>query len=141
LTEPIPLDTKDEDGCTPLWVAACNGNTEVVEILAQEKRVNVNSLSDNGRSPIFWPAAHGDKEAVDILIRAGAKSHYVDKDGDTALLLARQNGHEHIVKVLHDAQSAEQRESASAVLWWRHLSMIAALTLLGFISVGAFMSF
>ncbi|KAH6869629.1 ankyrin repeat-containing domain protein [Thelonectria olida] len=134
LQEPIPTDTKNSRGQTPLWIAAFNRRTDVVKILAREKNVNVDSLSASGQSPIFWPSAYGYEDVVDILVSVGAKSHFIDANGRTAVSMARQNGHERIVRVL-DAQSAQRRESVSVGhrLWWRRLLLCAALIFLGFI--------
>lgn len=135
LQEPIPKDTKNSRGQTPLWVAASNGQTDIVKILAREKNIDVDSLSASGQSPIFWPSAYGYEDIVGILLSVGAKPHFIDDYGRTAVSMARQSGHERIVRVLLDAQSAKRRESVSAgkKLRWGRLSLSASLIFLGFI--------
>ncbi|KAK4087020.1 hypothetical protein Purlil1_8539 [Purpureocillium lilacinum] len=134
LRKPIPFDTKNSKGQTPLWIAAFNRQTDVVSILVRGMHVNVNSLSAPGQSPIFWPSAYGYEDVVNILVSAGAKSHFVDADGRTAVSMARQNGHENIVRIL-DPQSIQHRETelVGRKLWWRQLSLCIGLALLGLI--------
>ncbi|KAJ4186933.1 hypothetical protein NW759_016926 [Fusarium solani] len=134
LREPIPFDTKNSKGQTPLWIAAFNRQTEVVSILVRGLHVDINSLSASGQSPIFWPSAYGYEDVVNILVSVGVKSHFIDADGRTAASMARQNGHEKIVRIL-DPQSAQHRESVlvGRQLWWRQLSLCIGLILLGLI--------
>jgi ankyrin repeat protein len=126
LRKPIPFDTKNNKGQTPLWIAACNRQADVVSILVRGRHVDVNSLSASGQSPIFWPSAYGYEDIVNILVSVGAKSHFIDTDGRTAISMARQNGHEKIVRILESAPVGRK-------LWWRQLSLCIGLTLLGLI--------
>jgi ankyrin repeat protein len=98
-------DSKNLRGETPLWIAAANGHNAVVKVLAQRLDVNVNSLSTSRRSPLFWPSCYGYKRVVAILIEAGADPDLVDKNGDTAVTIARKNGQRGIAKVLEKASS------------------------------------
>ncbi|CAG9938653.1 unnamed protein product [Clonostachys rosea f. rosea IK726] len=100
MQEPIPLDTKDNLGETPLYMAAKNGHTELVKLLAHDKRVNVNSLSIFGRSALLEPCKYGHDEVVEVLLAAGAEIHFIDADGDTALSVAKEEGHDRIVTLL-----------------------------------------
>ncbi|KAH7132739.1 hypothetical protein EDB81DRAFT_114385 [Dactylonectria macrodidyma] len=129
LREPIPFDTKNSKGQTPLWIAAFNGRTDVVSILVRRMHIDVNSLSASGQSPIFWPSANGCEDVVNILVSVGAKSHFIDADGRTAVSMARQSGHEKIVRIL-DPRSAAL---VGRKLWWRQLSLCIGLILLGLI--------
>lgn len=57
-------------------------------------------MSISGRSPLFWASSRGYKQVVAILMEAGADPRYVDEDGNTAVIVARQNGHERVAKIL-----------------------------------------
>jgi ankyrin repeat protein len=96
----IDLDMKNIKGKTPLWVAAKNGYEAVVKVLAQEKNVDINSISVSRRSPLFWPSCRGYERIVAILMEAGADPHFVDKNGHTAITIAKTYGHSRIVKIL-----------------------------------------
>ncbi|KAK2593246.1 hypothetical protein QQS21_009045 [Conoideocrella luteorostrata] len=93
-------DLKNPRGETPLWVAASNGNKEVVGILAQMPDVNVNSLSNSGQSPLLMASFLDFEPVVTILLESGADPHLVDEDGDTAITVARRYGNRRIVKLL-----------------------------------------
>ncbi|KAK1837982.1 ankyrin repeat protein, partial [Colletotrichum chrysophilum] len=102
----IPPDTKDTFGRTPLWVAADYGQEEVVRLLVSRPEVDVNSLSVSGQSPLFWPSAEGYENVVSLLLFAGAKPDLVDCGGETAISMARRNGHERVVSLLLNSQAA-----------------------------------
>ena len=100
LREGTQPDMKNIRSVTPLWIAAAEGHTAVVELLVQREDVNVNSLSKSGRPPIFWPSANGDEAIVSLLMVAGADPKFVDENGDTAASIAMKCGHENIVQIL-----------------------------------------
>lgn len=93
-------DMKDMRGQTPLWIAAANGREEVVEALIRTKKVDVNSKSTSGKSPLFLASGRGYYRVVDILIKAGADPSFVDEDGNTAIIMARQNRYEQVARLL-----------------------------------------
>ncbi|KAK2764808.1 hypothetical protein CKAH01_15747 [Colletotrichum kahawae] len=115
LSTNTPPDTKDTFGRTPLWVAADYGQEEVVRLLVSRPEVDVNSLSVSGRSPLFWPSALGYEDVVSLLISAGAKPDFVDFDGETAISMARRNGHERIVSLLLNSQAASVELTGKAI--------------------------
>lgn len=57
-------------------------------------------MSVSGRSPLFWPSSAGYERVVAILTEAGVDPRFVDKNGNTAVTVARQNGHERVVELL-----------------------------------------
>ncbi|KAM3551437.1 hypothetical protein MY1884_007721 [Beauveria asiatica] len=69
-----------------------------------DSSANVNSLSIAGRSPLFWPLSQGYEKVVAILLEAKADPGLVDENGDTAVTVARKNGHESIAKALEKFQ-------------------------------------
>ncbi|KAK1759303.1 hypothetical protein QBC47DRAFT_337161 [Echria macrotheca] len=93
-------DMRSNRGETPLWVAAYKAHEAIVKLLARRPDVNVNSRSIIGQSPLFLPARLGKERIVSILLEAGADPNLMDKNGDTAITLARERGHERIVKML-----------------------------------------
>ncbi|GKT83829.1 HET domain protein [Colletotrichum tofieldiae] len=133
LQKKVPLNTRDTFGRTPLWIAANNGQAELVKLLVQQTDVDIDCLSTSGRSPIFWPSANGDEDIVKILVSAGAKTYFEDIEGQTAVSIARKNGHENIVRILLDSEAAQQPETA--LIWrkpWKGwLSLLTGFTFLG----------
>ncbi|KAG4432903.1 hypothetical protein IFR05_011621 [Cadophora sp. M221] len=79
---------RDNNGETPLSLAASLGNTRVVEVLVK-CQIDINSLNIDGNSALFSPAKFGHDETVKVLLNSGLDSLVVNKDlplGRTALL-------------------------------------------------------
>lgn len=100
LNKGVEPNTKNLSGETPVWTAAKYEHDSVVELLAQEKGVDVNSLSNSSESLLFWASRKGDEWIVDILLEAGADPYLVNKDGHTALTIAKKHGNTGIVEML-----------------------------------------
>ncbi|KAI0886271.1 uncharacterized protein GGS22DRAFT_187509 [Annulohypoxylon maeteangense] len=109
--EGAKLDMKNIEGQTPLWIAVAHERDAVVEVLAHRTGVNVNSVSNTGQSPLLRAAWMGYENIVTILMEAGADPHLMDKDGDTAITMARKFGHKDIVKILKRPVALRQKSS------------------------------
>ncbi|KAL6869628.1 hypothetical protein ACO1O0_000954 [Amphichorda felina] len=96
----VTPDTKDSQSQTPLWAAAAQGNTEVVELLVARKDVNKNSLDEDGQGPIFWPCLSGYEDIVGLLIANGADPTVKNRNGDTPVSRAKEAGHEGVLQIL-----------------------------------------
>ncbi|KAL6825835.1 hypothetical protein J3E69DRAFT_335140 [Trichoderma sp. SZMC 28015] len=100
LNQGVEPDTKNFWGETPLWIAAKYCQTSVLQLLAQEKGVDVNSLSNSSASLLFWVCQQGYENYAAILMKAGADPCLVNKDGHTAITIAKKHGYSRIVKML-----------------------------------------
>ncbi|KAK4205473.1 ankyrin repeat-containing domain protein [Triangularia verruculosa] len=98
-------DTKNIRGVTPLWIAAAKGHEAAAKVLAERQDVDVNSKSITGRSPLFWPSGGGYERVVAILIGTGADPNLADENGETAITVARKNGHGEVVKLLEHCET------------------------------------
>ncbi|XP_017130383.1 ankyrin repeat domain-containing protein 29 [Drosophila gunungcola] len=97
----VHVDCKDEDGTTPLILAAAGGHTYcVMELLDQGADPNSRRLT--GTTPLFFAAQGGHLDVVKILIKAGANVDTPSADGGTPLFVAAQGGHVKIVRELLD---------------------------------------
>ncbi len=57
-TAKIDVDSKDNDGWTPLTYAAANGHDAVVKLLLATKKVDINAKdTTDDRTPLGWAAA------------------------------------------------------------------------------------
>ncbi|KAI3333003.1 hypothetical protein F4824DRAFT_275426 [Ustulina deusta] len=115
------LESKDENGRSPLWWAAGNGHEGVVKVLL-EKGADLESKDENdGRSPLWWAAGNGHEGVVKVLLEKGADLESKDKDGLSLLLWAAAiNKHKGVVKVLlkkgADLESKD-KDSRSPLSW------------------------
>ena len=90
--------TRDNDGNTPLHIAALCGREEVVRELITGYKCPVNCVSSDGRTPLHLAAWKGHTSVVRLLLeKLGANAFCIDKNGDTALDLAALNGHVNLI--------------------------------------------
>jgi ankyrin repeat protein len=99
----IEPDLKNPRNVSPLWRAACCGHFAVVKLLLDTQAVDINVRSIAGRSPLFWAAAKGHEDIVRLLLERHANPNFVDKDGQTPLSMAKQNGHDKVIDLLEGA--------------------------------------
>ena len=70
-----------------------------------ERGAKVNVVDKLGMTPLLWAAAmdFGDPAMIELLLKAGAKPDARNRDGLTALDLARKYGHSEVVPALSRA--------------------------------------
>jgi hypothetical protein len=100
LARGINPDFENHQLISPLWITAKRGRWNVVELLLGTGLVQVNSRNIDGQPPLFWPAAKGYVDTVRLLLQAGADYRIADKDGNTPLSIAEENGHYEIVEMM-----------------------------------------
>ena len=94
------LNKRDENGHTPLLVAAIRGAREAITKLV-ELGADVTAKSKNDVTALHVVAARGTVDAIEPLLKNGADINVRDKDGDTPLLMAAFNSAlETIVKLV-----------------------------------------
>ena len=93
------VNAKDEEGLTPLHLAASWGHKEVAELLI-DNGADVNAKDIDGWTPLRKAAWHGRKEIVELLIDNGADVNPQDVNGWTPLHQAARNGHKEIAELL-----------------------------------------
>ena len=101
------IDAKDSSGRTALMYAASGPFAETVGLLLKRgAEVNVQGTLE-GFTPLMTAAAEGLADVVRILLAAGANRDIKDKDGDTALTFAKQNGHSEVAALLENPPARE----------------------------------
>lgn len=102
-------DVEKVDGCTPMWEAVVRGYADIVRLLIDSGKVDVNDEDGLGRTHLHQAVRLGHVDVVRALMDccdtdADARSH----DGDTPLLLAvADDGNVSIIKALLDSDKVD----------------------------------
>ncbi|XP_049797211.1 poly [ADP-ribose] polymerase tankyrase-2-like isoform X1 [Schistocerca nitens] len=99
VTAGAEVDARDEVQTTPLHRAAFNGCTDVMRLLLANS-ADPNVKNKWGWTPMHDAASNGFAEAVAVLLEAGANRRVRTGCGETALDIARQKNHLHLVDML-----------------------------------------
>jgi ankyrin repeat protein len=119
----VDVDSKDNDGQTPLSWACENGHAAVIKLLLETGKVNFDSKDSGGLTPLSWAALNGHIAAVKILLETGkAQPDLKDRYGRTPLLWAARKGRVAVVKLLLDTakvdpNSKDGKHSSTPLLW------------------------
>jgi cytohesin len=105
LAKGADVNARDEDGYTALFIAALRGHKEVVELLLAKgadinARLDVDARGAGGWTSLHAAARHDRKSVAQLLIAKGADVNAKTEKGQTALSLAKENGHTKIVELL-----------------------------------------
>jgi ankyrin repeat protein len=95
-----PVDRTDAR-ITPLVKAVLGDQVEMARFLIA-KGAGVNHVDGNGMTPLLYAASidFGSPAMIDMLLKAGARTDMKTKEGKTALELARQYHHTHLIPSL-----------------------------------------
>jgi ankyrin repeat protein len=81
------VDRSDDDGRTPMFVAAGQGHTTAVEALAAAG-ADCTKAHVEGYSPLYAAAQEGHLETVQALVAVGAALDQTTNEADTPLMIA-----------------------------------------------------
>jgi len=101
-----PVDRTDAR-ITPLVKAVLGDQVEMAKFLLS-KGADVNHVDGNGMTPLLYAASidFGSPAMIDMLLKAGARTDMKTKEGKTALELARQYKHTHLLPSLERPAAA-----------------------------------
>jgi len=99
-----PVDFADGNQITMLSRSVLNHELELAKMLIA-RGANVNASDKLGMTPLLWAASSdfGDAAMVELLLKSGARADAKNRDGRTALELARAFKHDYLVPVLERA--------------------------------------
>lgn len=109
--------SRDENGNTPLLIAAQRGYAQMVKKLL-EQGADVDARNDYGTTALMFASDYGHAEIVRILLDHGATVNLKDVRGHTALMFAANKGYEEIVEMLLEAGAdagIKDREGHTAI--------------------------
>ena len=94
------VNAQGSEGSTPLFMASIRNNLMIVmELTKAGADVNLTTRHDSA-TPLHMAARHGYEGCVVALIQAGADVHRRTEMGSTPIILAIDNKHEKIAKLL-----------------------------------------
>lgn len=96
---PEDLNAQDEEGATPLYLAALSGSQEIVDILCNEG-ADVNLATNSAISPLLSSISHRYYEIFKKLLDSGADPNQPGNWGITPLHVAVNMGSEFMVRTL-----------------------------------------
>jgi hypothetical protein len=98
-----PLNRPEpQEGRQPIHIAAYQYNPTMLKCLI-ELGCDVNAVDNGHHTPLQMASANSTTESVELLLKAGATVELPDYDGDTALIIACQNGsRENVINLLLD---------------------------------------
>ncbi|KAI3837561.1 hypothetical protein MKX03_033584, partial [Papaver bracteatum] len=110
----LDVDTKDGEGCTPLYNASRGGHFDTV-IYLLEKGANPDASTDTNLTPLHYAAKSGDTKVITVLLSKGVRLDVVNSFG-TSLQFAVTLGHRDAVKVLLDQGASPNYDNNEGVL-------------------------
>jgi ankyrin repeat protein len=101
------VDETDPDDITPLSWAAISNRVDMARLLIK-RGADVNHVDSHGMTPLLYAASidFGDSAMIELLLQSGARANARTTDGKTALDLARQYKHTHLIASLAPEQAA-----------------------------------
>ena len=100
LTKGAVLGAKDNDGLTPLGIAAQNGKVNAAQALIGHGADVNTPLAKGGYTPLMLASISGSPELATTLIGHGAKINARNPGGVTALMIAVAGNHSILVELL-----------------------------------------
>jgi len=96
-----PIEQPEQGGLTPLVRAVLNNRVHIARLLIS-RGADVNHLDNLGMTPLLYAASidFGDSDMIELLLKSGARADARTRDGLTALDLARQYQHAHLLRAL-----------------------------------------
>jgi|SRR5579885_2796977 hypothetical protein len=93
-----PNDKKDSEE-TPLFIAAYHGHFDTAKRLLENDSTQVDLANDEMETPLYVAAKNGDKKMVELLLRHYSDPHLTSKAKSSAVTIAAEKGHLHILKL------------------------------------------
>jgi len=91
---------KQSNGCTPVFIAASRGHTDMVRVLI-ELKANANTLDKYGWTPLHVSACYGKVSTVKFLVeKCDVRINTKAVNGTTPISSANKGGHTEIAKYL-----------------------------------------
>ncbi|RAO72859.1 uncharacterized protein BHQ10_008871 [Talaromyces amestolkiae] len=91
--------------------AACNGQSEIIEILLEfDPTLDINMQDVNGKTTLHDVARNGYMDTAKVLLDHGADPTIKDRFGRTPIRIAREVNHTEILQLLRDARRLREEQ-------------------------------
>lgn len=104
LNDGTDIDTVDQQGNTPLMIAAKVGNPRILDIILSHEP-NINKQNKKGETALMIASEAGLNQFARKLIDHGADPSIKNNQGNTAMSLASKFGHSHIVSLFREVRT------------------------------------
>ncbi|XP_052220562.1 uncharacterized protein LOC127837471 isoform X2 [Dreissena polymorpha] len=94
------IDAKADDGMTALHYAAKAGHLNMISLLLDTDRLDIDVTDDGGWTPLIWAAEHMQMEAVKLLLKRKADPNLRDNEENTTMHWAAYSGSVSIIEQL-----------------------------------------
>ena len=108
------IEAKNQDGQTPLMIAAANDRFSFVKMLI-DAGAKVNAKDTDAWTPLMYAAINDSNASADLLIKAKADLENADTKGYTALMIALDRGRGSIAEKLLEAGAKWPAKSPSGL--------------------------
>lgn len=104
LSEGMDINTTNQQGNSPLIVAAKVGNLRILNIILSHNP-DINARNDEGKTALMIAAETGQSQVVEKLLAHNADPSLKDNNDNTALTLASTYGHNTVVGYIKDVRT------------------------------------
>ncbi|OAG42662.1 hypothetical protein AYO21_02945 [Fonsecaea monophora] len=110
--------TKTHCGNSALWIAAQTGNEAIVWLLLQHGfDVHKRDLPARCKNALHYATEAGHTSVVEMLLIAGSDQSTCLDDGTTALILAAENGHASVLRILWNGHPNQHENEDLKSAW------------------------
>lgn len=109
------INAKNSTNSTPLHFACWKGYPEIVEILVETGKCDLNSTGDKGYTPLHYAAKFGHYEIVKTLLSNGAIYNVACESGKTPLDFATDKKTVQLLEILHKSFKNIEENSAQFI--------------------------
>ncbi|MCC6003743.1 MAG: ankyrin repeat domain-containing protein [Thermofilum sp.] len=114
LRKGVSVNARNALGQTPLHRAASSGRADIAEMLIK-RGADVNAREGwLAQTPLHWAAINGHADVVKLLLENGADPSIKDKNGKTALDVAREGGHADVAEIIETFISGRRESIAES---------------------------
>ena len=116
---PEVINTKNENGFTPLILACYKGNIAVAKFLIENSKT-INTSSDMG-TPLMAATYKGQVELVQLLLEKNANPNIADSNGTTPLIYAVMSRNTNIISLLLKYKVSSVLPPPTSIYKYAHL--------------------